>query len=121
MENLVLKSEDGHLEIRLDSNNYCITFEGTSNMNDASEIYKYVIEWIDSKGKSLLSSRKTLVTFRFDYINEETQTYLHYILTKLEELKCLINIFWYFKDEEMEEYGEHLKEYTNIPFNIVEV
>lgn len=109
--------------IRLDADKGQLIFEGTSSLPNAAEVYTQVIAWIDTHKEQLLW-QELQIDFKLDYVNDVTEVYLHYIVTRLDELhhtEFTAEINWHFvqHNEAIAHLGENLAEYTELEFKFV--
>ncbi len=125
--NVTLDNKSVHIEmtddsprIVLDTNEGIFKIEGPSYPEDAYELYKYVIQWIDDN-QDLKTALNFDFNFNFKVLSSASHKMIYEILLKLEDLHRKTNnviINWYYLnfDEDMHEVGEDFADTIDIPF-----
>ena len=91
-------------------------------MEDTTAFYQPLIEWIDKYNEN--PHEKTTVHLKFEYFNTSASKWIITITKQLSELYKANNeveIIWYYEDEDMEEYGEVIRDLVEIPFTMIEM
>jgi hypothetical protein len=101
--------------VKLDPKSGNMEISGRALADDAAQFFKPVGEWIAEYAQS--PQRSTLLTFKLEYLNNESSKALLNVLGELEKIHGA-RVLWYFQDEDedMEESGEELAELVKIPF-----
>jgi len=115
MDILTINGTENTPTIVLDNKKGVIEISGRSLPDDASQIYKPVLEWI--KTYSASPNPSTELVLKFEYLNTASSKLILEIFSALAPIKGS-KILWYFHDddEDMEEVGEELSELAAIPF-----
>jgi len=115
MNALIIKGTENTPGINLDKKNGIFEISGRSLVDEASPIYKSVLDWISAY--SAMPNPTTELALKFDYVNNTSSKFILDIFSALAKIEGS-RIVWYFHDddEDMEEVGEELAELTDIPF-----
>jgi hypothetical protein len=115
VENLEITGSETTPSLNFSRQKNQFNIEGRSLMEDASNFYKPVQEWLVEYRKS--PNPKTELNIRLEYLNTATSRQfldLFKILEGIPESK----VVWQFsdEDEDMEEMGQELAELVTVPF-----
>lgn len=115
MKPLIIDATEHTPLVHLDQSSGQFRIEGNSLLDQPSEFYKPVIEWIKAYTQSPNSN--TEFQFKFNYLNNESSKSVLDILQALQTAKAP-RVVWFFdeENEDMEEIGEEIAELVTIPF-----
>jgi|SRR5688572_10832607 hypothetical protein len=104
--------------VRLDPKEGRLEISGRALVDDARTFFKPVLDWVKEYVKS--PQPATHITFKFEYLNNESSKVLLDIIGLISGLPGA-RVHWYFHedDEDMEETGEELAELVTIPFEFI--
>lgn len=110
--------------IHLDAQNRIFEISGVSFSEDIAEVYKPVLEWVDTNIPKL--EGELLCKFHFDVLNSFSHKKIFNLLIKLNNYAQTgkkISIEWAHDedDEDIMEMGEDLDELIDLPFTIKSV
>jgi len=117
----IIEETEDSPAILLDLDAKKIIIEGPSFPEDAIEIYKPVVDWLNTNNEKL---DKLEVIFDFSILSSASNKMVYEILLKLESLQKRnqnVKIKWYHEDfdEDMKEEGLGFKSNVNVPFEIL--
>ena len=101
-----------------------LSISGRSLPEQAHELFKPMLDWIDGYSKE--AKAVTTINITLEYINSSSNKYLLLVLKKLEELYVAehsVVVNWYYEeyDEDAMESGEEYRDLLNVPVNILKV
>lgn len=112
--NIILDSEKGLVEI-----------SGRSIPENAVEIFKPVLEWLEEYSQK--PQVETCVNLKLEYFNTSSSKSILSILKRIEGLgrdeKSKVSVNWFYEqdDEDMLEAGEDFDAIIKVPFKMVSV
>ncbi|HQK36884.1 MAG TPA: DUF1987 domain-containing protein [Bacteroidales bacterium] len=123
MDDLILKGTSVTPLVRLTASGE-MTFEGRCIPENPQEFFDQILKWFDEYALSPAS--KTVLTFRFEYLNSASvKNVLHLLKTLLQLLgnSSDLVVRWVFEedDEIIQEAGESLQMLVKIPFEFIPV
>jgi hypothetical protein len=108
--------------IILDAKNGWIEIEGNSIMDDATEFYKTILEFV--KVYSTKPSSKTVVKIKLNYITLPSSKCILELLKTVESIhkkdNCKVVVNWYYTTNEMLNAGKDYQSIIKLPFNMIE-
>ncbi len=122
MERIQINPEKNSPRIDFDPENGVLTFEGNSLMEDSESFYLPLVDWIIKYGEN--PKPGTVVDFKYDYFNTSTSKWL---ITITKQLKVIYGkdpttvVNWYYPDDDIQEYGEVIRDLVDMPINMIEV
>ncbi len=122
MERIQITPEKNSPRIDFDPENGVLTFEGNSLMEDSESFYLPLVDWIIKYGEN--PKPGTVVDFKYDYFNTSTSKWL---ITITKQLKVIYGkdsttvVNWYYPDDDIQEYGEVIRDLVDMPINMIEV
>ena len=124
MENLSISSTKTIPQVDFNGETGEMIISGRSLPEQAHELFKPMLEWIDLYSNTPKSVTKLSISL--EYINSSSNKYLLLILKSLEELAqkgSQVEVIWYYEenDEDTKEAGEEYLELLKIPMNIVQI
>lgn len=122
MENIVLESTAKTPRVNFNRDSGFLEISGRSIPENAEKFYHPLINWIDSYVKEPNDS--TTINFKFEYFNTSTSKWLITLFKKIAVLHTegkLVDVNWYYEDEDIFEYAELINELVSIPINKVEI
>lgn len=117
--------EDLHIESRLKSpsidcsySEKLVRIEGRSIMENPSEFYEPLNNWIDKY--IVLSNSQLHVELKFDFVNSSSKRVLFPIFRKFHKLRK-VSIKWFYAsdDPDLKELGEDYKEGLNLSMDLI--
>ena len=102
-----------------------IRLSGRSIPQNARQLYKICIDWVDQYSQS--PARETRVDLYFEYIDTSSIRCVVDILTKLSQIpdnsQNLVIMNWYYErdDDDSFDLGAYIQAHLKIPFNIIPV
>jgi hypothetical protein len=102
-----------------------IRLSGRSIPQNARQLYKICIDWVEQYVQSPV--RETKVDLYFEYIDTSSIRCVVDILTKLSQIpensQDRVEINWYYErdDEDSLDLGAYIQAHLKIPFNIVQL
>ncbi len=93
---------------------------GRSIPENTESIYRPLIEWVEEYIKT--PQEKTTVRINFEYFNSSSAKYLVRFLEYFSTLKKSgyeVEVFWYYDDDELLEYGEDFQDVLEMHFNFL--
>jgi len=102
-----------------------IRLSGRSIPQNARQLYKICIDWVEQYVQS--PARETKVDLFFEYIDTSSIRCVVDILTKLSQIPekshNRVEISWYYErdDEDSLDLGAYIQAHLKIPFNIIEL
>lgn len=106
--------------VTLNAKNGIIKFSGRSITENALMFYQPLINWTEEYLKN--PALKTTVDIDIEYINSSSVIWLMKLIKKLEKAfkeGSEIEVNWYYRDEDMCDAGEDLKDVMDLPFNLI--
>lgn len=124
MENLTITSTKTIPQVDFDKDSGELSISGRSLPEQAHELFKPMLEWIDGYSKEPKSV--TTVNITLEYINSSSNKYLLLVLKKVEELhqaqhEVIVNWYYEENDEDAMESGEEYRDLLKIPVNILKI
>ena len=118
MENIFFEGNRQKPKILFDAKKGVLEIKGRSLPEQAHDLYKPLLDWIDQYQESPQS--KTILNVYLEYINSSSNKYLLLILKKLDTLfltehDVLIHWYYDFDDEDMLETIEECKSMLSLP------
>ncbi len=122
MDKLYLEATYQTPEITLDSNSNTFKIEGHSLPEDVVEFYTPILNWLDQYIQNPLAN--TEFTFKLSYYNSASSKILLDIVNKLNAIHKAgqkVKILWHYAedDEDMQQAGEELEEWVDVPFEYI--
>ncbi|NOY37834.1 MAG: DUF1987 domain-containing protein [Chlorobi bacterium] len=124
MEPLYVEPSKTIPEIRLEAG-MPLEITGRSIPEDPDEVYAPVMDWLEAFFTEKPTAQ-TILEFRLEYLNSGSSKYILEILKRLKEyhdegFPVLIKWFYEEEDEAILELGEHYRETTKLPFELIPV
>ncbi len=119
-ENLVIVGNQHCPYINFDRQNGNLNIAGRSILENSIAFFEPVIKWLDLY--ILQPAPITTFNIKLDYFNTSTSKYILMIIEYLEELHKggnIVQVNWYYNDEDMQELGEDYKNIVNVPFELI--
>ncbi len=117
MENIYKEGTSKLPKITLDYQKGLIELIGRSIPEDTDQLFRPLINWlVDYVSKP---QPKTTVNINLEYFNSSSAKYLTRLLNKLTYLEnnCVLEINWYYVDEESLEEGEDFADILDLKMN----
>lgn len=121
MQNLHYEATHSTPGITLDSDSGTITMYGRSIPENALNVYRPVLEWLDAY--MVKPKKVTTLNFKIEFFNTSSSKFILQILKKLEELhkqKFTVEVNWYYNDPDIRDLAEDYRELVGVPFNFYE-
>jgi len=124
MKNFIMASSKTIPEVVFDVESGVLNISGRSLPEQAHELFKPMLEWIELYSKE--PKEVTTVNITLEYINSSSNKYLLLVLKKLEELhlaehKVVVNWYYEENDEDAMESGEEYRDLLKVPVNILKM
>jgi hypothetical protein len=124
MKKLTIQSSKTIPQVDFDSESGVLDISGRSLPEQAHELFKPMLEWIDIYSKE--AKPLTTINITLEYINSSSNKYLLLVLKKLEELQqtgkeVLVNWYYEENDEDAMESGEEYRDLLKVPVNIIKL
>lgn len=123
MEIIKIEKTNNTPSIIIDTSNLHCKIEGSSFPEDAFNLYKSVLDWLqDLYNKDV--KKCIVIEFDFDFLNSISHKKVWQIVNSLKEIYSQnkdVLAKWYYdeNDEDIMEAGEDLSELINIPFELI--
>ena len=114
MESIVIDGTKISPKINFDFDKGLIELEGRSLPEQAHDLYKPLIKWVDEYKPT--PKDETVVNLKLEYINSSSNKYILQILKKIDDLHKAgnkISVTWYY-DEEDDDLYETAVEYNDV-------
>jgi hypothetical protein len=121
MENIVTPATSKSPYVYFDQEKGVIELKGKSLIEDATEFFMPLVEWLLEYNKN--PKDVTLVNFDFEYFNTSCSKWLITLTKLLNDLHNqghVVNFNWYYEDDDVFEYGQVIQDLVEMPFNFVE-
>lgn len=123
MERLIIPSSKTIPNVDFDPQTGIFNISGRSLPEQAHELFKPILAWLDEYAKEI--KKETTFNVTLEYINSSSNKYLLLLLKKLEEWHLAdhkVTVNWYYEenDEDAMEAGEEYRDLLKIPINILE-
>ena len=117
MEDLFYEATHSTPGIALNSSTGTIELYGRSIPENAMNVYKPVLSWLDEY--SVQPKKTTTLNFKIEFFNTSSSKFILQILKKLEELhrqNFEVKVNWFYNDEDILDLAQDYKELVKIPF-----
>jgi len=121
MENILIEGTNKSPYVNLDSEKGLIELKGRSLLEDATNFYLPLTEWVAVYVEN--PAEKTVVNFEFEYFNTSCSKWL---ITLTKQIKSVFEnnktlVFnWYYEDDDVLEYGEVIRDLVDLPMNMLQ-
>ncbi len=111
-------------EIYFDKSNKILKIIGSSYPEDASVIYKPILEWLNEIRDEVFNNFSC--EFSFNFISSSSHKMIYEILIILEDFHSKginVKVVWYYEesDEDIMEVGEDFGRILSLPIRLVEI
>ncbi len=122
MEKIYVEASSKTPSFLLDPFQGLIEIKGRSIPENVDKTYGPAVEWFDQYLKD--PQEKTIVNFHFEYVNSSTTKVLMQLINKLliasKFKKTLVELNWYYSDDDILEYGEDFEDLSGLMFNFID-